>query len=365
MQKSPLILAPSGDTHAAAVNWGLLASGVAPIWSSSLLADAVGPLSIALEEGDRGVGMDLAGTQVGPVWHRRPRVPQQVAHASPCDQDFLRGEWSLFQSNVFALAEASSDALWVNRPEAAVRTENKLVQLDAARRCDVAFPATLVSNDPREVRRFLAHHRSVVHKTFIPHTWKDGASGRLFSVAVTVLNAEADIDDASIALCPGIYQKYVEKVADLRVTMIGERFFAVRLRSVDGGAFVDWRPHTLMADLLAETYVLPEAYARKLARLMRELGIVFGCIDLAEDADGALHFLEVNQSGQFLFVEDLLESQPLLKAMCAMLAQGRTDYSLDAMPDISYKQWRASENFQAWQEQHREAWEKGWIVTAE
>lgn len=36
---------------------------------------------------------------------------------------------------------------------------------------------------------------------------------------------------------------------------------------------------------------------------MDALGLVFGCIDLVADDHDELHFLEINQAGQFLFVE--------------------------------------------------------------
>src|SRR3546814_19765329 len=69
---------------------------------------------------------------------------------------------------------------------------------------------------------------------------------------------------------------------------------------------------------------------------MRELGIVFGCFDLAIDGKGEAHFLEVNQAGQFLFVEEMAPQLPLLQAMFAMLAQGRTDYRLEPDPSLTY-----------------------------
>ena len=83
---------------------------------------------------------------------------------------------------------------------------------------------------------------------------------------------------------------------------------------------------------------------------MAELGIVFGCIDVVLDKHGELHFLEVNQSGQFLFVEKWVQSLPLLKAMCEMLAYGRPDYPLGLTCDISYKAFRESDAYSQWSE---------------
>ena len=155
-------------------------------------------------------------------------------------------------------------------------------------------------------------------------------------------------DDRSLALCPGIFQAYVEKRTDLRVIAIGDRLFTVSLRSASGEAFVDWRAHTYEADMRAELAELSAVYEDRLRALLRELGLVFGCIDLVIDTDGEPRFLEVNQAGQFLFIEEMVESLPLLRAMAALLATGRVDYSLDSVPEATYRAYTASEEHRAW-----------------
>jgi hypothetical protein len=142
--------------------------------------------------------------------------------------------------------------------------------------------------------------------------------------------------------------------------------FPVRLRSVQGTAFVDWRAYTYLPEMAADACELPEACQRQLRELMSRLGLVFGCVDLVVDRSGDIHFLEVNQGGQFLFAEELVESLPLLKAMCALLGQGRVDYSLDASLDISMRRFRASEYCQEWMSRHADSMKvENWLWTGE
>ncbi|WP_148273345.1 hypothetical protein [Stigmatella aurantiaca] len=54
--------------------------------------------------------------------------------------------------------------------------------------------------------------------------------------------------------------------------------------------------------------------------------------DRVVDSAGGVHFLEVNQGRQFLFLEEWVDTLPLLKAMCALLAQGRAHCSHGALP---------------------------------
>jgi len=348
MKSASMILSPHGDINAMSASWGLRKNGVQPLWGPSLADMKFSPWSIEASSHLWATHGRFSEFDVRSVWQRRPRPPEASSSVLPSDVGFVEAEWLQFQKNVFALSTHAIDALWVNDPRSAVDTENKLIQLRAARRVGIGFPDTLVSNDPVLVRKFVALHGKVVFKNFFPHTWQNTGNGRLYCPTVTVLDDMGAIDDASIVMCPGIYQRYVEKVCDLRVTIIGDRFFPVRITRNRGDAFVDWRPHTQMPDLVARACDLPAQYQARLVRLMRDLGIVFGCVDLAADAEGNLHFFEVNQGGQYIFVEDWLPDLPLLKAMCAMLAQGRTDYSLELAADITLARCRASDCYQEW-----------------
>ncbi|MEZ0471870.1 hypothetical protein [Luteimonas salinilitoris] len=351
--RQPLILsALAHDIHAAAVCWGLRKHGLSPRWIDSWADPAMPPLSMCCdaESGLRATG-GAADAGVGSVWFRRPRNPESFPRALEADLPFLRNEWARFANNVHALASGLTDALWVNRPSAAIDAENKMVQLCAARRAGLRFPATLMSSDPAEIRRFAGAHRRVVYKPFQTHSWQDAASGKMFSTYARIVDAEMLRDDASLRQCPGIYQAVVHKRYDVRVTIIGECSFAVRLDSPPQGDFIDWRIASLASTMQARPAELPAGYDGRLQRLMRELGIVFGCVDLAVDASGEAHFLEVNQAGQFLFLEQAVPSMPMLRAMCALLAQGRTDYSPEAMTAVGFADYLASD-------EHRQWWER-------
>jgi hypothetical protein len=61
---------------------------------------------------------------------------------------------------------------------------------------------------------------------------------------------------------------------------------------------------------------------------MRRLGIVFGCFDIVVTPAGEHVFLEVNEMGQFLFVEHYA-GIPLLDAFSSFLIDGSQDFSWD------------------------------------
>lgn len=355
IRKHPLILSPHSDLHAAAVCWGLVRNGISPIWSASLAEEVVGPISF-YSDGFRKWRMNgcINGSQLSAVWFRRPRKPEAFPHTRTDDAACLRREWSEFHDNLYALCDQLSDVLWINPPAAAFMTENKIVQLHAARQCGLCYPETLISNDPDEIRSFLHKHGRLIYKSFARYTWTESPSGKRFALWAHMIDSSMQFDDASLALCPGIYQAYIEKKYDVRVTVIGNRLFAVRIAPVEGSAPADWRPYALTRKIRLDVFTLPDTYEYKLKLLMRRLNIAFGCIDLVVDADGEIYFLEVNQSGDFLFAEERGGSLPLLQAMCAMLATGRVDYSLDAVTAISYRDYLASDAHHEWERQMKE-----------
>jgi len=350
--RRPLILSPGHDIHAAAVHWGLHRWGIDACWprSGSIHDVAVGGVSIGTG-GETSLAIEgaLSPDNIGSIWHRRARMPDSFPGAPACDHEFLRQEWRLVQQNFVALLEGHADLFWANAPSAARGAENKLVQLNAAIACGLSVPPTLVSNEPAAVANFRARHSRIIYKSFTVHSWLDDAGGAGHIAQAHLIEPAMALDEASIRLCPGIYQRYIDKVADLRVTVIGNRYFANRVGSSAGGAFVDWRAHVACDDFTTQPCELPASLWSKVQALMKRLGLVFGCVDLVLDRNGDLHFLEVNQGGQFLFAETWSRSHALLHAMCAMLATGRADYSIDGAPRLSYQAFLDSDACEEWQ----------------
>lgn len=348
--KQPLILSGfAHDVHAAAVRWALQRSGHRPVWARTLADPAMAPLSLYADDasGLRFVG-GIDPTLTSSVWFRRPRMPQDFAHVADADRAFVQDEWQRFVANAHGTADAAGEVFWANPPERARAAENKLLQLRIAQRCGLRFPATLLSSDPDAIRRFRDTHQRIVYKPFATHSWRDG-DGRIHSTYARVVDEEDLRDDASLRLCPGIYQACVNKAFDVRVTAIGHRFFAVRVDAPDDGdGVVDWRAASIGERTRSRPFALPDAWADGLRRLMDALGLVFGCVDLVGDTGGGLHFIEINQAGQFLFVEYDVPELPLLRAMAAMLAEARPDYALDAVADVSYAKFLEDPEQHAW-----------------
>ncbi|SBW17507.1 hypothetical protein FDG2_0249 [Candidatus Protofrankia californiensis] len=190
---------------------------------------------------------------------------------------------------------ALSGCLYVNHPQRIADADVKPAQLAVA--ADVGFnvPETLITNDPDEARRFAAEVGAIVYKPFrVPllHS-RDNEPLTMY-----VREANPTDFDESIGLTAHMFQALVDKVADIRVTVIGSHIFAVRIDS----DLLDWR-----ADFSVHRYTVidtPPLLVRAMREYLRRFGLVFGAFDFALSEDGAWSFLECNANGQWAWLEE-------------------------------------------------------------
>ncbi len=327
MRSRVLILTQPQDGHAYAVAEALRRNGVGVcLWHTSNYPGRDGE-SISFAGGKKTLYVDgITRRRSVPtfqtVWHRRPCLVVAAGSVHPADRKFAESECMAFRRALFSLL--APGALWVNDPDAAWRANRKPLQLEAAIRVGFAVPETLVSNDPRRIRRFLAAQGgAMIYKPFAGATWRQGDTHLIpFASLVT---AEELVDDSLLQAVAGIYQALVPKAYELRVTVMGRQAVAVKIRSQETThGRIDWRRS--YDELKMEPAALEVETAARCVQLLRELGLVFGCIDLIVRPDGETVFLEVNESGQFLFLERFAEV-PLLDTFAAFLASGDPDFA--------------------------------------
>ncbi|MEU3045842.1 ATP-grasp ribosomal peptide maturase [Streptomyces sp. NPDC006984] len=204
---------------------------------------------------------------------------------------------------------AMEGPLWVNHPLRIAAADYKPAQLAVAQRHGLAVPPTLVTNDPTEAREFVSSHDRVIYKTL---RWTPYTRGGVPMTAWTELVTAEEIDE-SLRVTPHLFQAVVDKVADLRVLVVGRQVFAVRIAS----GLLDWRK-----DYSALSYSvvdLPGAVEKALLAYLEHHELVSGSFDLAEDRRGDLWWLELNPNGQWGWLEPHT-GLPMSAAFAALLA---------------------------------------------
>lgn len=76
----------------------------------------------------------------------------------------------------------------------------------------------------------------------------------------------------------------------------------------------------------ASAIELPPQVRSRCRRLMQRMDLVFGCFDFIVTPEGEWVFLEVNEAGQFLFLESWCPELPMLDMFCAFLESRDADF---------------------------------------
>ena len=313
MNADVLIVSQPGDVHAHAARLALARKGHSSyFWNTSDFPSRATE-SVTFSGPSRVLDAPTASGTVGTVWNRRPDyvIDQETLH--PADLEFAELNCRLFRKSLFDLLHPT--AFWVN-PHESVRRLTKLLQFARAQEVGLRLPETIFTNDPEKIRSFLGRQpQGVVYKPLSTLPWRDEET---YWMPYTAVVTEEDLpEDAILRAVPGIYQALVPKAHELRVTVMGQAVFTAKVLSQETQTGrLDWRK--AYHELRMEEGVLPPAVAERCVELLRRLGFVFGCFDLIVTPEGEHVFLEVNQMGQFLFVESYADL-PLLDAFTDFL----------------------------------------------
>ena len=105
----------------------------------------------------------------------------------------------------------------------------------------------------------------------------------------------------------------------IHITYFGDKYIAVKIDSQQlESAKMDWRAAPTKK-LLLEQVMLPDMIDCACKTIMKNLGIVFGCFDFIVTPDGEYYFLEVNEQGQFLWIEEVNPDIKMLQPFCEFI----------------------------------------------
>jgi hypothetical protein len=229
------------------------------------------------------------------VWYRRTKMPE-LTGVNGAEHAYLLGEIDSYLENILAVVPTGR---WLSLPGAVQRAENKCLQLREAAALGWKIPRTLITCDASQIVEFYKSNRQTIIKPLasgrVPDS--DGNAKIIFS---NLLRPEHMENISSFQLTPAIYQEYIEKEYELRVTVVDKQAFAAVVDSQrDRHTKVDWRRKRIPF----ESYALPETEARRCIELTKRLNLSFGAIDLVKDKNGDYCFLEINPNGQWVWIE--------------------------------------------------------------
>nr|WP_229869396.1 hypothetical protein [Streptomyces inusitatus] len=155
---------------------------------------------------------------------------------------------------------------WVSHPAAMARAEYKPVQLSAAREAGLRIAPTLVTNRADDVRAFAEEMPGpIVCKPLSSPVLIE--SDELKVVYTRKLTARDLGDLAGIGTTARLFQAWLDKAYEIRLTVVGDAMFAAEVHAGSKAAHEDWR-----TDYGALSYVgakTPPHIAEGVQRLMQ------------------------------------------------------------------------------------------------
>ena len=223
---------------------------------------------------------------------------------------------TLQRENLLAMQMQGFDMItapWMNHPRDIIKASNKINQLVHAKKMGFRVPQTLISNDPRMIREFAS--QGVIIAKNLDTPWI--IESNMTSSATTRIVQESWLDnDDALSFAPVIYQQYIKRAKDIRITIVDDHVFAAACRPA---------PHQL-EDIRTgsstgngyELYQPSQELVALIQALRIELLLDYCAMDFAEDEAGNLYFLEVNTCGAWWWM-DAMHNNGISKAICDTL----------------------------------------------
>lgn len=250
------------------------------------------------------------------VWVRRRTVPNSLKNVTEGYTQYLEEQWRLFTE--ILLSAINDKALWVNHPLSYEVAKNKLYQLRVAREVGLLVPNTCITNNPAILPRMVYQQGKVLYKPVSSSIIDEGNKAIYANLIDTETMPSQTVIDG-LAVSPSIFQSYIEKQYELRITVVGSKVFATRIYSQGSEiSQVDWRRYDF-EHVRHEPTDLPKEIEQKCQTLLRKLNLHYGAIDMVVTPDDEYVFLEVNANGQWAWIE-MLTGLPISKEIATLLA---------------------------------------------
>ena len=214
---------------------------------------------------------DIDASKVTSVWYRRPVRPVMPVSLDPDRARWAEGEATEALDGFWRTLQAR----WVNPPLAEAAASSKPEQLRRAQQHGMTVPETLITNDPDAAQSFATAGETVCKPLGHGAIQIEGRERLFFT---SMLDPDDTAALSELGPEPYLLQRLIPKQYDLRVIVIGDELFAVRIDSQDAeDSRTDWRkgnatrlPHTIVE--------LPQETAGGCLSLMRDYGLALGAL---------------------------------------------------------------------------------------
>jgi ATP-GRASP peptide maturase of grasp-with-spasm system len=244
---------------------------------------------------------ELDDSNIKAIWYRRwyqSRVSENIMieEDNILQNDINRYLNREFNSSSKAFFSKLKSKNWLNCPDDA--QNDKFFTLKKAKEIGLNVPETIITNSKKELISFIEKNKQIIVKSLSEPTFFKYNEQR-YGLYTTVLNYE-DIIKMENFFFPSLFQKKIEKQFELRVFYLEKKCYSMAIFSQNNDrTAIDFRVYDRLNPNRTVPFNLPKDIEFKIEKLMLELNINCGSIDIIKSVEGEYIFLEVNPVGQF------------------------------------------------------------------
>ncbi len=253
---------------------------------------------------------DVRLEEIGCGWYRRP-----TAFEFPDEYSAEERRWATVEARLGLGGIIAALPRWLNHPSDIARAEYKPVQLQTARAVGLTVPDTLVTNDADAAHRFAEEHGEVVYKPLSAAGVSEDSQYRL----IYANRIGSDDITNTVSATAHLFQAWVDKAYEVRLTVVDNELFGVRIDAQSAAAAIDWR--TDYDNLRYCAISVPEPVRHRVIGLLEMLMLRFAALDFIVTPGGKWVFLEANPNGQWAWLQDATDL-PIAAAIADALTKG-------------------------------------------
>ena len=204
-------------------------------------------------------------------------------HNSRLFSQFIFKDWEIYLK-IF-VKRLSKNTFWLDYPFV---KESKIDILLLAQKNGLAIPETIITNSLKGIN----------HKEYITKPLSSAVGfkykNKFYCTYTTVISSVKQ------KFIPSLIQKKIEKRYEIRTFFLDDKCYSMAIFSQnDKQTEVDFRKYNYNKPNRNIPYKLPDNIEENIRKLMKDLGLKTGSLDIIKGKDDLYYFLEVNPVGQF------------------------------------------------------------------
>lgn len=204
-------------------------------------------------------------------------------------QQLYRTQWSAFIRNLTFFEWPR----WINNPIHTFKAENKFLQLKYAEEIGFCIPQSLITNCIDDIE----FEEMIVKSIDTAQFMKNSNNAFVYSNIINI----KELTNDNLSELPIMAQQLINPKEDIRVTIIGEKVFAVKILNKGKGIKGDWRKKKEQLDYVL--IQLPLDIKERCIEITKRFNLNFAGIDLAK-SESEYYFIEVNPTGEWAWLNN-------------------------------------------------------------